>query len=86
MEVAANSDQANEAGSVMNMKFEKAIGYKLIGDHAPCALSDMGYIGKHYMVKSTSHPSTKGTPSDIKEFDPSKTGIKRHYTEAFCMR
>jgi len=43
-------------------------------------------IGKHYLVKSTSHPKSSLFPSLNGEFDERKPGTKRHYTEAFCMR
>ena len=52
----------------------------------PCSLLDIKQIGKHYLVKST------GNMADFKDaympvkFHKHKNGIKRHYTEAFCMR
>lgn len=43
-------------------------------------------MGKHYLVKSTSHPITRGGPSADGEYDDYKGGIKRQYTYTFCMR
>ena len=43
-------------------------------------------MGKHYLVKSTSHPVTRGGPSADGEFDDYKVGIKRQYSQSFCMR
>lgn len=37
-------------------------------------------------MKSTSHPKTFGGASESGTFEDSKFGIKRHYTECFCMR
>lgn len=51
-----------------------------------CSLLDIRNIGKHYLVKSTTHRITRGGPSPDGEFEDRKQGIKRHYTEAFCMR
>jgi len=51
-----------------------------------CSLLDIRNIGKHYLVKSSTHPITRGGPSPDGEFEDRKQGIKRHYTEAFCMR
>lgn len=50
-----------------------------------CSLEDFNQIAKHYLVKSTAHPraSSNSSPGYFKESDQ---GIKRHYTEAFCMR
>ena len=51
-----------------------------------CPLKDFSSLGRHYLIKSTSHPKTQGGPSPSGEFDPKRHGIKRHYTECFCMR
>ena len=56
------------------------------GNAQPCPLLQLTDIGKHYMVKSTSHPKTKGGPSNIGEIEEGKFGIRRQYTECFCMR
>lgn len=37
-----------------------------------CSLDDISQIARHYLIKSSNHPKN-GT-------------IRRHYTEAFCMR
>ena len=51
-----------------------------------CSLLDPLQIGKHFLVKSTSHPITKGGASENGIFEENKIGIKRQYTNAFCMR
>lgn len=51
-----------------------------------CALVDHTQIGRHYLVKSSSHSKTLGGPAPQGSFDGRKHGIKRHYTEAFAMR
>lgn len=51
-----------------------------------CSLIDHTQIGRHYLVKSSSHPKTLGGPAPDGVFDESKHGIKRHYTECFAMR
>jgi hypothetical protein len=48
-------------------------------------LADLRSIGRHYVIKSTSHPHVID-PSGVGEFEDKKYGIRRHYTEAFCMR
>ena len=42
-----------------------------------CSLEDISMIAKHYTVKSTEHPQG---------YNDGGMGIKRHYTEAFCLR
>ena len=76
MELSAAEDLANETGSVIVVKFQTVRGTETIGEDADCALANIEYIGRHYLVKSTSHPKTKGKPSGINGFDASKTGIK----------
>jgi hypothetical protein len=61
-------------------------GAKLLEKTYPCCLVDISYIGRHYLVKSTTHKSTIGGASALGEFESNKNGIKRQYTEAFCMR
>lgn len=52
-----------------------------------CSLQDLGQIGKHYLIKSTSHSHSKtGGTINSGTFDPIKSGIKRQYTECFAMR
>lgn len=50
------------------------------------SLVDPSAMAKHYVVKSTSLPTESRGPSAPGEFDEKKSGIKRHYTEAFVMR
>jgi len=51
-----------------------------------CSILDISHIGKHYLVKSTSHLISPYGPSPAGEFNDTKPGIKRQYTEAFAMR
>jgi hypothetical protein len=46
---------------------------------------DIRYLGRHFLVHSTSHPATKGGPTDEGVFDQNKQGKRRQYTEARCM-
>lgn len=54
------------------------------------SLLDPRSIAKHYTVKSTSlsyqYDILNLLSSPNGQFDDKKSGIKRHYTEAFCMR
>ena len=50
------------------------------------SIIDYRQIAKHYLVKNTSHPASVGTVGISGDFDSNLHGIKRHYTEAFCMR
>ena len=89
MQVKSSQRNANGAGNVKTFEFVEAPqaavaesegnDYKRLIPNPPCSLVDIRYIGRHYLVKSLSHSSTR-------EFDRIKNGIKRHYTEAFCMR
>jgi len=47
---------------------------------------DIRAIAKHYLLKSTSFKKPFGNNSPPGVLDRNKPGIKRHYTEAFCMR
>lgn len=49
------------------------------------ALLDPRAMAMHYVVKSTALQNTWGA-SPLGEFHEEKSGIKRHYTEAFVMR
>jgi len=51
-----------------------------------CPLVDHTSVARHYLIKSTSHPNTLGGTSREGEFDDTKHGIRRQYTECFCMR
>lgn len=51
-----------------------------------CPLIDHTSVARHYLIKSTSHPETLGGPSREGEFDDTRHGIRRQYTECFCMR
>ena len=81
---------ANKSGTTKTIKFVTETGdnqsYQPVGDMMMCSLLDTRNIGKHYLVKSTTHRYTRGGPSPDGEFEDRKGGIKRHYTEAFCMR
>ena len=50
------------------------------------SLVDPRAMARHYVVKSTSLPSESQGPSPAGELEENKSGIKRHYTEAFVMR
>jgi hypothetical protein len=50
-----------------------------------CPIVDFSSIGQHFLLKSTSHPSTLGGSSPAGDLDHNKGGIKRQYTQAFCM-
>mmetsp|Transcript_13001 Transcript_13001/g.20161 ORF Transcript_13001/g.20161 Transcript_13001/m.20161 type:complete len:308 (-) Transcript_13001:254-1177(-) len=90
MKISEIERAANATGSVKTMKFSD---YQVSGEyrtlHEPsltkCSLININQIAKHYLVKSTSHPSTKGQ-SSAGTFEKSKCGIRRQYTEAFSMR
>jgi len=97
MKVNRSQRDANSAGNCKTLEFvdeEDETSFaqvspednRLLGAQTPCSLVDIRYIGRHYLLKSTSHPSTLGIRSPTGSFDAVKTGIKRHYTEAFCMR
>jgi len=51
-----------------------------------CPIIDHTSVARHYLIKSTSHPGTLGGPSREGEFDDTRHGIRRQYTECFCMR
>jgi len=51
-----------------------------------CPIIDHTSVARHYLIKSTSHPETLGGPSREGEFDDTRHGIRRQYTECFCMR
>lgn len=51
-----------------------------------CPLVDHTSVARHYLIKSTSHPKTLGGASREGEFDDTRHGIRRQYTECFCMR
>ena len=51
-----------------------------------CPIIDHPSVARHYLIKSTSHPGTLGGPSREGEFNDRKHGIRRQYTECFCMR
>jgi len=51
-----------------------------------CSIIDYRQVARHYLVMSSSHPTTKRSPSAPGTWDVDKFGIKRHYTEAFVMR
>ena len=51
-----------------------------------CPLIDHTSVARHYLIKSTSHGETLGGPSREGEFDDTRHGIRRQYTECFSMR
>ena len=98
MSIAEEEGKANQSGSCVTFKFKSVNKVvtdtsqdNLLGDKNDeqgqlCPLRDFSQIGRHYVLKSTSHPKTIGGPSEPTTFDPIKHGIKRHYTECFCRR
>jgi len=90
MKVEKCEQQCNKTGSTKTVKFKNT--YETMKElqdfnrrnrHYP--LADIRAIGRHYVIKNTSHPYVTD-PSDIGEFEAYKYGIRRHYTEAFAMR
>lgn len=79
--VEKSQRDANETGTIKTILFDGVINKDI-----PCSLLDIRYIGRHYLVKSTSHRQSRGATTEKGHFDISLPGIKRHYTEAFCMR
>ena len=82
MRINENNRNANKNGNVKCISFvndsatsmENA---KLIDKTFPCCLLNIAFIGRHYLVKSTTHKSTLGGPSPPGEFEARKNGIKR---------
>ena len=77
--------QANGTGTSQSILFHQP-SKTAEPDHAN-ALVDPRAIARHYVVKSTSlsnGPLDGGSPPGT--LDETKSGIKRHYTEAFAMR
>lgn len=81
MSVSKSSDwtDANQNGTAKTIKFDDAA-KKEESSNLKCSMLDISKMGKHYLVKSTSHPITRGAPSADGEYDDYKGGIKRQYT------
>ena len=50
-----------------------------------CPILDFSSIGQHFLLKTTSHPATRGGSTPAGTLDRNKGGLKRQYTQAFCM-
>lgn len=96
MKVSSSDGYANKSGTCQTLRFKEVevsvVGgnrEKFITSKGPetiCPLMDTSQIGRHYLIKSTSHPKTFGGASESGTYEETKHGIKRHYTECFCMR
>ncbi len=65
MSISNIDRNANVSGSIKTIEFkelENHDAYLLISKNE-CSLLDPQQIGKHFLVKSTSHPITRGGPS-----------------------
>lgn len=93
MALALAERNANKSGTCKTFKFREVAHYvkqngveddngqqqllqNSMKNPALCPLLDVAQIGRHYLLKYTG----------FGHFEPLKPGIKRHYTECFCMR